>query len=60
MKIEWKIKKMQLKIIKIIFTNFSIKEMCWWNPWELPVELGSTEHSLSIARLGKYRESNIV
>lgn len=45
---------MQLKIIKIIFTNFTIKEMRLWNPWELPVQLGSAEHSLSV--LGKYTE----
>lgn len=51
---------MQLKIIKIIFTNFNIKEMCWWNPWELPVELGSAEHILSTTDLGKYRESDTV
>jgi hypothetical protein len=49
--------KKQLNIIKIIFTSFTIKEMCLWDPWELPVELGSAEHSLNTTGLRKCTDS---
>ena len=29
-------KKIQLKIIKILFTSFMAKEMCFWKPWQSP------------------------
>ena len=59
----WKLSgklKNAVKNYQDYFYQFQYKRNLLGNPWELPVELGSAEHSLSITGLGKYRESNIV
>jgi hypothetical protein len=43
---EWE--AIQWEIMKIIFNNFSIKEMRWRNPWISPAKPhGSAEYSLN-------------
>lgn len=43
---------MQLKFIKIIFKNLTLRQVCFWKTWKSPkVPHGSAEHTFSITHL---------